>query len=535
MQVRLLYKEQDHKAAKAYSFPNDLMKDLNLDVVLHTMARQDEQVRGAVWREMTHPLTEPEEIRYRQEIISDIAGRRDCFVQLHDFLKKMAKVVQDFRELERSRRGGGRIGAASFLIEKLHCLSALTEGYQKLLPMMAEGDYQSEGMRGLYERLAGEFPKARLKEILECIKELQFWLEDGSIVISAGFTAGLKLGDLRVNRMANTEEVRDRSRRRLTLREQFGKVFLKSNVEMLQEETLIGQEKQIEEAAVSWMLTGFDDYFEDSLDFFAEFYYEACFYRGCSNLIRRFQEWNFPLCVPEAVQKEEHVTAFRGLYDLSLAIYTQRRPIPNDLDADADLFIISGANQGGKSTWLRSVGCAQLFFQCGMLVPAISWRSRIYEDIFTHFGRKEDKVMNSGRFDEELRRMDQIIECMTPDALLLMNESFASTTEPEGALILRNITDALYELGVTVFTVTHLFEYTQQMYALTQEEIAAGKHPGRMFLSAERLQDAHRTRRIYPAEPSPTSYGLDLFEEMVCEEGAACTQNLPGGALADKL
>lgn len=515
MQVRLLYKEKDHKAEKAYSFPNDLMKDLNLDVVLHTMARQDEQVRGAVWREMTHPLTDIEEIRYRQEIISDIAERRESFVRLHDFLKNMAKVVQDFRELERSRRGGGRIGAASFLIEKLHCLSALTEGYQKLLSILEEGDYQSEGVRGLYDRLREEFPEERLQAIRECLKELQFWLEDGSIVISAGFTAGMKLGDFRVNRMANSEEVRDRAKRKLTLREQFGKVFLKSNVEMLQEETLIGQEKQIEEAAVSWMLTGFDDYFESSLDFFAEFYYEACFYRGCSNLIKRFREWDFPLCVPEAADPGEHGTSFRGLYDLSLAIYTQRRPIPNDLEADADLFIISGANQGGKSTWLRSVGCAQLFFQCGMLVPAVSWKSRLYQDIFTHFGRKEDKIMNSGRFDEELRRMDQIIECMAPNSLLLMNESFASTTEPEGALILRNITDALYELSVTVFTVTHLFEYTQQMYALTQEETAAGKHPRRMFLSAERLDDAHRTRRIYPSEPSPTSYGLDLFEELL--------------------
>lgn len=287
---------------------------------------------------------------------------------------------------------------------------------------------------------------------------------------------------------------------------------------MLQEETLIGQEKQLEEAAVGWMLTGFDRYLEEGLEFYAEFYYESCFYLGCANLISRFRELGFVLCVPEIAEPGEPVTEFKGLYDLSLAIFTEQRPIPNELEAKADLFIISGANQGGKSTWLRSIGGAQIFMQCGMLVPAIRYKSRIYRDIFTHFGRKEDKIMNSGRFDEELRRMDQIMEHMTKDSVLFMNESFASTTEPEGALILKNITDALYELGIVVFTVTHLFEYTKEMYRLTQEEIKEKGYSRRMFLSAERLKDAHRTRRIYPSEPSPTSYGLDLYEELIGTE-----------------
>ncbi len=516
MQVRLLYKEGDRRAASRYSFPNDLEKDLNLDVVLRTMARQDEQVRGVVWGEMMHPLTDAADIYYRQEIIEDIADRRDHFVKLHDFLKRIAKVVQDFREMERNRRGGGRIGAASFQIEKLHCLTALTEGYEKLIPILAAGDYQSEGMCGLYERLSAEYPPERLAEIKNCLKELQFWLEDGSIVISAGFVEGMKLGDFRVNRIANETQIADTAKRgKLSLREQFSKTFLKSNVNVLQEETLIGQGKQMEEAAVTWMLTGFDDYFEDSLDFFANFYYQACFYRGCSNLVARFREWGFPMCRPVVAEEGSHTTSFLHLYDLSTAIFLQRSPTANDLETDADLFIITGANQGGKSTWLRSVGCAQLFFQCGMLVPANRFTGRIYSDIFTHFGRKEDKIMNSGRFDEELRRMDQIMEHMTSGSLLLMNESFASTTEPEGALILRGITDALYESGVVVMTVTHLFEYTQQMYAQTKEELAAGGHPRRIFLSAQRLEDAKRTHRIEPAEPSPTSYGLDLYEEMM--------------------
>lgn len=124
--------------------------------------------------------------------------------------------------------------------------------------------------------------------------------------------------------------------------------------------------------------------------------------------------------------------------------------------------------------------------------------------------------MNSGRFDEELRRMDSIMDHMTTSSLLFMNESFASTTETEGAVILKNITDALYELGITVFTVTHLFEYTQEMYGRKQ------KQPDMrvLFLSAERTQEAIRTYRINPMEPSPTSYGLDLYDDLMEKRSA---------------
>ncbi len=517
MQVRLLYQDKDRRKAQPYSFPNDLMKDLNLDVVLRTMAKMDDTVRDVVWGEIVHPLTDVETIRYRQEIVQDVARRRDVFVKLNNFLKGISKTVQDYRSIERSRHSGGRLGAASLQIEKIHCLTAVTEAYTKLGPMLKSGKYTSRGMCGLQTRLTEEFPEERLAAISDCVKQLQFWLEDGSIVLSAGFTSGMKLGDFHVNRVANNAAtVRGGNKRKMTLREQISKTLLKSNVTMLSEETLLGQEKQLEEAAVMWMLTGFDRYFENGMDFFTEFYYESCFYLGCANLIQRFREWDFPLCVPTVADgPKSGVTEFEGLYDISLAIITQQRPISNDLTADADLFIISGANQGGKSTWLRSVGCAQMLMQCGMLVPANSFTSRLYDDIFTHFGRKEDKVMNSGRFDEELRRMDKIMDKMTPDALLLMNEPFASTTESEGALILKNITDALYELGVPVFVVTHLYEYTQQMYALTQEQLRAGARPRRMFLSAERLNDAQRTRKINPAEPSPTSYGLDIYNEMI--------------------
>ena len=97
--------------------------------------------------------------------------------------------------------------------------------------------------------------------------------------------------------------------------------------------------------------------------------------------------------------------------------------------------MITGANQGGKSTFLRSLGLAQMMMQGGMFVAAANFNANVCHGVFTHFKREEDRTMKSGKFDEELRRMSDIAARITPGCLLLCNESFASTNEREGSEI----------------------------------------------------------------------------------------------------
>ena len=168
-----------------------------------------------------------------------------------------------------------------------------------------------------------------------------------------------------------------------------------------------------------------------------------------------------------------------------------------------DLVIITGANQGGKSTFLRSVGLSQLMMQCGMFVPAKTFHADVCERIFTHYKREEDAAMKSGKFDEELGRMSGIVDNIVPNSLMLFNESFAATNEREGSEIARQIFTALLERGIKMFFVTH------------QYELAHGFHtrnlPTVLFLRAERQADGVRTFRITEGQPLQTSYGEDLY------------------------
>ena len=139
--------------------------------------------------------------------------------------------------------------------------------------------------------------------------------------------------------------------------------------------------------------------------------------------------------------------------------------------------IVTGANQGGKSTFLRSLGIAQVLCQAGMYVPAKKYPLHAYEDIFTHFTRREDATMNMGKFEEELKRMEQILRGAKKNTLILLNESFAIT------------------------------KFAKELY---------GEHPENvLFLSAGRTEENEIRFQMYEKVPGDTSYGLTLYEQMI--------------------
>jgi DNA mismatch repair ATPase MutS len=104
-----------------------------------------------------------------------------------------------------------------------------------------------------------------------------------------------------------------------------------------------------------------------------------------------------------------------------------------------------------------------------------------------------------------------------PSGLLLCNESFASTNEREGSEIAHQIIRALTEAGIRVVFVTHLYHLAQGCFAADDATS--------LFLRAERQPDGHRTFRLRPGDPLPTSHGQDLYRQVF---GVAGTSHRAG-------
>ncbi|MGB9474656.1 MAG: DNA mismatch repair protein MutS, partial [Candidatus Udaeobacter sp.] len=249
-------------------------------------------------------------------------------------------------------------------------------------------------------------------------------------------------------------------------------------------------------------------------NFFVLLQTELAFYLGCINLHRRLSEKGVPICFPiPAVQGTNELSCI-DLRDAGLVLSLNGAVVGNDLEADGKtLCVITGANRGGKSVLLRGLGLAQLMMQCGMFAAAKSFRAAMCRGVITHYKREEDATLKRGKFEEELHRMSEIVDALTPDAMLLFNESFGATNEREGSEVARQIVHALREGRTKIVYVTHLYDFA---HGLWEKGISNA-----LFLRAERKPDGHRTFRILPGEPLQTSFGLDLYQKIFATQTKA--------------
>lgn len=261
-------------------------------------------------------------------------------------------------------------------------------------------------------------------------------------------------------------------------------------------------------------------------DFFSMLRAELAFYVGCVNLHEQLVRKGEPTCMPLPAAADERRLSLRGLYDVGLTLSVDRRVVGNEANADMkNLLIITGPNTGGKSTFLRSLGLAQLMMQSGMFVPAESFCASLCDGLFTHYKREEDVRMESGKFDEELSRMSEIVDHIASYSMILFNESFAATNEREGSEIARQIISALLEKSVRTFCVTHMYELAHGFYERGMENV--------LFLRAGRQADGARTFKLIEGEPLPTSFGEDLYNNMFTAEMAHRVTNDPKARATD--
>lgn len=232
---------------------------------------------------------------------------------------------------------------------------------------------------------------------------------------------------------------------------------------------------------------------------------EIHFYLGWISYIRPLRQAMLPFCFPVISDDPAHLYA-SDFYDLALAQQKGADTVTNDfhLDDPERLLVVTGPNQGGKTTFLRSAGQAQLMAQCGMFIGAESASIPIRSGIFTHFKKEEDSSMTSGKLDEELVRMDHIIPELKRDSMILFNESFSATNEREGSEICHQITSALIKNNIEVFSVTHMYPYAIYYKDYTETQ----------YLHAERDDNGVRSFRLTEGKPLLTAFGGDLYKEI---------------------
>lgn len=491
MRVRLMHPAGESDPAPAPGAGKDLERDLGLEALLSAMAAGDDFVLDVARATLLARPPSPEVIAHRQQVLADCLADRDV---VHILYELAGQAVSAER---RSPRGMTTQSAEPLLHRSMRVLELLLGHLRRLRDAVdpAPASFRSPGLRDLADTVAAELDDDFFTAAGTHLQELRF--RHGMLLSASLASGGYGTGYVLRHRPAAgwTARLHRGSASRTVWLGPDDEAARQAQYEL----TTIGIRR------IAVVLAQSVDHV---VSFFAALRRELAFYVGCVNLHDRLTAIGSAVCFPQPGASGSDVRSYQGLYDPVLVLGTGRPAIPNDLSAEGrPLVVVTGANEGGKSTFLRSLGVAQLMMQAGMFVPARAMRAPVATGVFTHFRREEDATMTRGKLDEELARMARLVDGMAPGALLLSNESFASTNEREGAALGEGIVGGLLDSGVSVCLVTHLFELA--------DVLRRGRDGEGIFLRTERRPDGSRTYRLLPGDPEPTSSGRDLFDRII--------------------
>jgi len=546
----LLYADKDWKNVKRYEDDMTIVTDLNLATIFRVCAQDllwngdnvekvmpsDPFIEKTMRQIMMVPLHTKEEVLYRQEVIRDFLDKPALARSIYEITSKLEN---EWNALGRKGKAQKEQDAAGAMITKIKVISMLLNTLGKVKEQLEayEDKFYSQGLKNLLKTIRDELPEDKEIRIRKVLDDLSYYVvgdERGAKLTPGKICApqivfGCRIGDELRFDSYQLEELKSVDKKFhkpggwLDKMDEYKGKMVQDSILLTKSQNLLDQGANLEHVMANYLCESLAGFVKEIGFFFDQLQLQSAFMVGIYNLKDHMRRYDMVLNFPSVGKKQ--CFKYTELRELVMCIEQHRVPIGNTSEINnKNMLVITGANQGGKSTFLRSLGLAQILLQAGMPVLAEEYEAPLYPGIFTHFTRREDSEMNSGRLDEELKRMSQIIDNLRQNemeapgtSLVLLNESFATTTEKEGSVIAYDILQAMTEMGVNVATVTHLLSFAKRLYEeKEQEKLDKGiEETNVVFMSAERLDNGDRTFKMIPCVPQLTSFGLDLYDKMI--------------------
>lgn len=488
----------------------DLVRDLKLEILFDAMADGDNYLKKLCRNILLRPLTNPTIIHMRQAIVKDALTNSEFIREIYREASNSLNEASKYPDYNQPMCAG-MVTSMKKVISYSEIASAYLKHLSRLHDLInsKKETFTSEALTKFCRELLSSYTDEFLEGAAQTIQQLLLLRTETEVEIGGHLGSGLKLTDIRLHRICAEDDsgklmktpgsfytniVRNRKPRRADA------------IILLDNNRLVGHGEEMLEASFLWILRMLDAFTSECKQLFEALREMFGFYTGCVNLHQKVINTGTRISFP-VFSTERNKLAFHNLTDLGLTLKNGGAAVGNTLSlTDKKLVIITGSNQGGKSTFLRSVGLAQLMAQSGLFVAAQNYESSIYQGIYTHFPNEEDSDLRHGLLEEELRKLSELIPHLQPDSLLLMNESFSTTVEYDACILAEQITDAFIKCGITTLFVTHLYEYAHGLYLKNSADC--------FFLRAGRNPDGSRSYLLKEGEPLRSSYSMDLYNEV---------------------
>ncbi len=239
---------------------------------------------------------------------------------------------------------------------------------------------------------------------------------------------------------------------------------------------------------------------------------EFIYYIRFAEFIEKNIKKGYTFCVPTLIESDDEKMKARGFYNLKLAVSGLDKDsiVKNNLDFDNEhtVYILTGANRGGKTTVTQAVGIMYVLAQGGISVPAEAFAYSPLDCIYTHFPADEDKTFDLGRLGEECIRFKEIYTDCTNHSLCLLNETFSTTSFEESYYIAKDSVKALLKKSVRTIYNTHMHKLGEDTDEINSEDTIS--KASSLIVKSD---DGKRSFKVEAAPPEGKSYAMDIAKK----------------------
>jgi DNA mismatch repair protein MutS len=474
----------------------DFLADLHLDQIISSIVEgKDEYHLQSFF--YTH-LRDPDEINYRHELFRDLEDE--------SLWKSIQSFAQDMRTMRTDLERSGKL---CYRQQKQSALLSAIETYcgavSRLTEDLRTANLHSRGFLGLREFL-------------------HIYSQSEGFVSLAADTQNLRSDLSRIRYCVHIEGKRIRVSR-YDSEPDYGADVLQTFERFKQgaprqyrfRNSDSGDMNHVEAAVLDLIAKLYPDTFS-SLERYTERYAsyvnpviaafdrEVQFYISCLEYMKQFRTAGLKVCYPVVSGHSKEVSGLE-VFDLALAsrLTRERSPvITNDFELRSPerVVVVSGPNQGGKTTFARTFGQMHYLGSIGCPVAGSVARLFLYDRLFTHFEREEDLRNLIGKLEDELIRIRRTLDEATPNSILIMNESFLSTTLNDALFLSSRILKRVIELDMLCVTVTFLDE----LAAMSETAVS-------MVSMVDPKDPALRTFKVVRRPPDGLAYAAAIAEK----------------------
>ncbi len=451
----LFPKREQHEKPRQTDAPACL-KDLNLDQIFDPILREKKafELEGLFHTS----LHDPEVIVYRQDIMRELEDDvlRTLFSGFSETVYDLGQYMNTIRSSLTSQDGWYN----NYLTrgQMLDYAERYCQAVFSLSEMLSTLTLRSTGLRGFAEYLSTYCASKSYTRLYAHVKQLR---DEFSTV---EYCMLIKNGTIHVRKY---EGQVDHSKEILRTFEKFRQSDAKDYRHKLPEEPYAAH---VEAAVLNMLAEPYKDIFADLNGFCSKHLYfddetilrfsrEIQFYLSWLDFIKPLRQTDLLFCYPKLCNTAEYLYGLDS-FDLALARMEYGNIVANDfvIKTPERIIVVTGPNQGGKTTFARAFGQAHYLASLGLCVPGREAALYLFDNILTHFGREEDLSTLNGKLQDDLVRLRELLDKATNRSIIIVNEIFASTTLSDALSLGGHMMDIFAALGVPTVLVTFLDE-----------------------------------------------------------------------------